>query len=226
MKNKNLKLWDQVCVSDQKTLKKLSYGFKPTVIDAQSQVKRATEIFGPMGIGWGIEKEARHFEEGKIFYSGVLWYVLEEQRGEVAICSDVDIKNDCMKSAQTDALTKGLSRLGFNSDVFENQWDGNKYVGEPKRQPGGVSDNLKPFDDGTEGMSDSDLKKEMTGPTYQPTDKVKFGFPAIKQKQYSQCTKAELKQNYDYFKGGDDMSPEMERHLNTIEVELELRSAK
>ena len=38
--------------------------------------------------------------------------------------------DDAVKKVATDALTKGLSRLGFNSDVFEGLFDDNKYVAE------------------------------------------------------------------------------------------------
>ena len=33
-----------------------------------------------------------------------------------------------MKKCSTDALTKGLSALGFNADVFLGKFDDNKYV--------------------------------------------------------------------------------------------------
>ena len=38
--------------------------------------------------------------------------------------------NDVHKKLKTDALTKGLSELGFNSDIFEGKFDDNKYVQE------------------------------------------------------------------------------------------------
>ena len=237
-----MRIWNQVCDSDPKTLKKLEYGFKPTVIDAQSQLKKATEMFGPMGIGWGIKDEIRHFEDKWIFYSAILWYKDGDQVGEVAICSDNQIKNDCMKSCQTDALTKGLSRIGFNSDVFENQWDGDKYIGlakekKPKKitqpveginvnvkpkQPGGMSDvaleQEKQYD-GSEGL---DLEKLMVSDaiTFQPTDKVQYGFPTLRKKTYAQCTKSELLQNKEYFSKLDNIDDKLQKHLNTIDAQL------
>lgn len=38
------------------------------------------------------------------------------------------IDNDAFKKATTDALTKLISHLGFNADVFMGQFDDNKYV--------------------------------------------------------------------------------------------------
>jgi len=44
------------------------------------------------------------------------------------------IDDEYMKKLQTDALTKGLSFLGFNSDVFEGLFDDNRYVAEMNKQ--------------------------------------------------------------------------------------------
>ena len=54
--------------------------------------------------------------------------------GEFPISSSIKVMmgskldDDCIKKVQTDAITKGLSRLGFNADVFMGRFDGNKYV--------------------------------------------------------------------------------------------------
>ena len=42
------------------------------------------------------------------------------------------VDDDCIKKVATDALTKGLSKLGFNADVFMGRFDDNKYVNTPK----------------------------------------------------------------------------------------------
>ena len=75
--------------------------------------------------------------------------------------------------------------------------------------------------DGSEGV---DLQKEMTGPVFQPEDKVQFGYPTIKQKTYKQCTKKELKDSHEFFSKGDNISNDVQKHLNTIEAELYDRS--
>ena len=196
----NMKLWNQVCVSDPKITKPIPGKFKLTAIDAQSQVKNATELFGPFGIGFGISQEVRHFEDNRMYYSGVLWYMLDGVKGEVAICSDVVMQRDCMKTAQTDALTKGLSRIGFNSDIFEGTFDGNKYLNksQPKSQPRkitqpveGINVNVKP----KWPVRNSQYLDE----THDPNTKVQFGYSDLKKKTYAQCTKAELLKNKEYF---------------------------
>jgi hypothetical protein len=210
-KNKNMEIWNQVCISDPKTVKKLNYGFKPTVIDAQSQIKKATEIFGPFGIGFGIEKESRHFEDGVLYYSAILWYQWEGQTGAVAICSECKLdKQDVMKIAQTDAMTKGLSRIGFNSDIFEGNYDGNKYVEESKKPK--------------QTKSVYQTKKEDEAICWDNTTKVQYGLKEVKEKTYKTCTLEELKQNKEYF---GPITPKtdknMKRHLLTIDAEIILR---
>lgn len=44
------------------------------------------------------------------------------------------IDDEYAKKVSTDALTKGLSMLGFNSDVFEGKFDDNKYVNQMKEE--------------------------------------------------------------------------------------------
>ena len=44
------------------------------------------------------------------------------------------LDDECYKKVSTDALTKGLSKLGFNADVFLGQWDDNRYVSQMKKE--------------------------------------------------------------------------------------------
>jgi len=54
------------------------------------------------------------------------------------------LDDDCVKKVVTDALTKGLSKLGFNADVFLGKYDDNKYVQDLKdKEAAGESMNLK-----------------------------------------------------------------------------------
>lgn len=138
----NLDLWDSVSKSDPKYLKKVSFGQRSfTAIDPQYQVKSATKVFGPVGEGWGWTADNRF---------------INLSNGDTAVVSDVTIwhgtpgnvfgpfpgcrkffdaaKNriaeDAPKMAVTDGLTKGLSHLGFNADVFLGEMDGNKYAAD------------------------------------------------------------------------------------------------
>lgn len=44
------------------------------------------------------------------------------------------IDDDFMKKAETDLVTKALSKLGFNSDVFMGLYDDNRYVNQMQNE--------------------------------------------------------------------------------------------
>jgi hypothetical protein len=144
-----LELWNKVSKSDPKFLKKVSFGQRSfTAIDPQYQVRSATEQFGPVGEGWGWTAENRF---------------IDLSNGDTAVVSDVTIwhgtpgnafgpfpgcrkffdaakqrlNEDAPKMAVTDGLTKGLSHLGFNADVFLGEMDGNKYAADEGKAASG-----------------------------------------------------------------------------------------
>ncbi len=53
------------------------------------------------------------------------------------------VDDDAPKKALTDALTKALSHLGFNSDVFMGMFDSNKYVKQLEEKYKGNVDKSK-----------------------------------------------------------------------------------
>ena len=137
MSNKNMKLWEQVCETDPKHTKYVNQRGGFTAIDAQKQVKRATEMFGPIGVGWGVKNEVfTPMANGMALYQSEFWYKSKDGDGSFPINSSIAmqkngrIDDDFAKKVTTDALTKGLSKLGFNSDIFEGKFDDNKYVKE------------------------------------------------------------------------------------------------
>jgi len=184
--NPNMALWEAVCKSDPKTLREFNTGrFSGTAIDPQAQRKRATEMFGPYGIGWGIDPESEQFKVANmdsnnplstlVTYRATLWYKWGEERGEIPIGSDKaafsskgKLGSDFTKILRTDAMTKGLSELGFNSDVFENQlkFDGNKYTSlekENKSAPA-ASKSMDPPPDWTPPEPEPEPEPEPAGP--------------------------------------------------------------
>ena len=145
-KTDNLKFWDSVEKTDPAFTKKVTYGNRSfTTIDAYYQIKTATEKFGPFGASWGVKNETLTFHDDLLIYQAEFFYPYEGKTCGFPIASaflwittkkDLTIKkdDDCVKSVRTDALTKGLSFLGFNSDVFLGKFDNNKYVEELKKQ--------------------------------------------------------------------------------------------
>lgn len=59
----NLALWKTVEETDKSFTKESTYGHKQTSISTQYMVMRATEQFGPMGMGWGTEVLSERLED-------------------------------------------------------------------------------------------------------------------------------------------------------------------
>lgn len=146
----HLDLWKEVETTDPDRTKPVTFGRKFTAIDAHYQVKTATKIFGPVGLGWGYETtNGITVVDTTLAFAWcdlTLWYLTnitkEELKkrgtfGPIRGCAELvfldkngarKTDHDATKKAVTDALTKALSHLGFNADVFEGRFDDNKYV--------------------------------------------------------------------------------------------------
>lgn len=133
----NMKIWDAVSKTDPAHTKEVSFGRKFTAIDAHYQIMSATAQFGPVGEGWGYINEAPIFSADGLVVVGVtVWHGSRENTfGPVpGTAKTLDTKGkpdaDAPKKAATDGLTKALSHLGFNADVFLGKFEDNKYVQE------------------------------------------------------------------------------------------------
>jgi len=171
--NKNMALWKSVETTDPTFTKKVNQRGGFTAIGAQYQLRTATEIFGAFGTGWGVKNESieKWEDVGLAVYTATLWYIPREFKNgvpviptgpsEFPIHSSIKYHNngrvddDFMKKVATDALTKGLSKLGFNADVFMGKFDDNKYVSS-------LSDTndtwKKKITDAMEGLNDEDTQ--------------------------------------------------------------------
>lgn len=130
----NLKVWNAVCETDPDHTKKVNQRGGFTAIDAHYQIKRATEQFGPVGIGWGYDAGEPIFQQQFVVVPVTLWHGDRANTyGPVFGCAEMFGNRpdaDAPKKAGTDALTKLLSQLGFSADVFLGKFDDNKYVAE------------------------------------------------------------------------------------------------
>lgn len=130
----NMDIWDAVQKTDPSHTKKVNQRGGFTAIDAHYQIMKATEQFGPIGIGWGYHTEKLERLDQFVVAHVVIWHGDRENTfGPVLGCAEMfgnRPDSDAPKKATTDAITKGLSQLGFNADVFLGRFDDAKYVQE------------------------------------------------------------------------------------------------
>ena len=170
---KHGQLWNRVCKTDPESTKKVSRGARKfTAIAAYSQIKAATKLWGPVGQGWGWEIKNIQFwgdpsDANLCVVHITFWYSYEDvnpnennpfRRQEfdsvgvnvaarkVRDKGYISVDDDCAKKALTDAITKALSYLGFNADVFFGGFDDNKYVAALQAETG---HSAQPEDRGT-----------------------------------------------------------------------------
>jgi hypothetical protein len=133
---KHVQLWNVVSKTNPKYTKKVKFGRAFTAIDPHSQIYAATKMFGPVGTGWGWEiVRIEYTITNEVAILIKLWHGERsntlEQWGQAGLYIDKKetMKDgDCFKKATTDGLTKCLSYLGFNADVFLGKFDDSKYV--------------------------------------------------------------------------------------------------
>ena len=142
MTKDTMKLWNAVSKTNPNYTKTVKFGREFTAIDPHSQIMEATRAFGPAGQGWGwtvAQVEYLPTKDAAVLVR--LWHGDKdnsvEQWGQAGLYMDKNntkTDNDCMKKATTDGLTKCLSYLGFNADVFLGKFDDSKYVAERRAE--------------------------------------------------------------------------------------------
>lgn len=145
----NLALWHQVEKTPPDQTKEITgKSYKGTSPKPYYLVQKATETFGPIGIGWGFTIEDERIEEGaggeRMSIARVkVWFKWNGERGEVEHIGgtsfsgtrrngNVFTDEDAPKKSVTDALIKALSMIGFAGDIFMGRYDDSKYVAELK----------------------------------------------------------------------------------------------
>jgi hypothetical protein len=148
----NMRIWSSVEKTDPAHTKKVNQRGGFTAISASYQVMNATKQFGPIGGGWGYDV-VRTEMIGDFYIAHVLvwWGSRSNYFGPVPGCAqmfntgkDKRPDGDAPKKATTDAITKALSQLGFNADVFLGLFDDNKYVEQREKEEAGT--NIDPAD--------------------------------------------------------------------------------
>lgn len=163
MHEQNMHIWSKVDKTDTRFTKKAKVnGQDITSLSGTAMVMKATELFGPVGIGWGWKIIEERFDEGHEIYIGeadkracigreightlkiALWFMQDGQRGEIEQygCTRYQYKTsygmttdgEAPKKSLTDAIKKALSMLGFSADVFLGLFDDQEYVDQLKEE--------------------------------------------------------------------------------------------
>ena len=135
----NLDLWDKVKKTDPAHVKKVNMRGGFSSIAPQYQIQCATEQFGPYGKGWGFESCEYDYSQLSttrlVLVSAVFFYVIDDKRHTFPInnswpvMSKKDVvDDDFAKKAETNTMSKALSKLGFSADIFMGEYDNPDYV--------------------------------------------------------------------------------------------------
>lgn len=157
----NMAIWDEVSTTDPSATKAGTVdGQSITTINGVYVAKRATERFGPIGIGWGYEiVEERYDDAGPIFDAETkalitnarnhtirlrFWYMEDGVKGEFEQFGHTKylyrskygftVDPEAPKKSLTDAMKKCASLLGFCADIYLGMFDDQAYVEEQRQR--------------------------------------------------------------------------------------------
>lgn len=148
----NKELWDSVKVTDPSAVKPITgKSYKGDSPKPYWLIERATETFGPIGIGWGVDVKSERFErmsDTDVLHVAVVsvWYVhngvtsqtFDQMGGTKAAYMTskgvLMVDEDAGKKSVTDGMVKCLSMIGFAGDIFSGLWNDSKYVDWAREQ--------------------------------------------------------------------------------------------
>lgn len=157
MSDKNMQIWNRVEKTDTRFTKDAKVGGQQiTSLNGTAMIMKATEVFGPVGIGFGWKVTEERFDKGAEMFVGegdkraslgfelnhtvkiMFWFKIDGERGELEQygCTPYLYKSkfgtttdgEAPKNSLTDAIKKSLSMLGFSADVFLGMFDDRDYV--------------------------------------------------------------------------------------------------
>ena len=163
--NPNMDLWGKIFVTDKAHVSEIKgKSYKGNSPRPYYLIQKATETFGPCGIGWGYRiveqgtQEVRYPEplgntgntvERLMINHWVLvefWYKLDgvksepiQQYGGTKLSyrtstGKQEFDEDAQKKSVTDALIKCMSCIGFAGDIFSGRWDDSKHHQEQEER--------------------------------------------------------------------------------------------
>ena len=140
------RVWNAVCKTDPQAVKPITgKPYKGSSPKPYWLIERATEQFGPIGVGWGVIVKSERFErvsDTDVLHVAVVsvWYTVDGARTETfdqmggtravykTSKDSLVVDEDAGKKSVTDGMVKCLSMIGFAGDIFSGRWDDSQYV--------------------------------------------------------------------------------------------------
>lgn len=162
--NPNMELWGSVFTTNRHEVKPITgKSYRGDSPKPYYLIQKATEVFGPCGIGWGYKVVDHGFNEfaynetlpngtvvarKKINHWALVefWYKWKGEKSEgiqqfggtqaayISSKNKAEFDEDVTKKSVTDALIKCMSCVGFAGDIFSGRWDDSKYHQEQQER--------------------------------------------------------------------------------------------
>jgi hypothetical protein len=143
----NLELWERFADIDPKFTKPITgKPYKGTSPNPQYVIRCLTEMFGPVGVGFGWEVIADGFMplgDQVLHWCRIRFWHGKDGRGFDAYGQTMALSKtsnglradeDAPKKSLTDAIVKAASQIGVGSNIFLGRWDDQKYVESVNRE--------------------------------------------------------------------------------------------
>lgn len=163
----NTAIWDALCKTDPAHTKQFSRagGFKGTALKPIWIVKRLTEQFGPVGIGWGVGKPDFQVVSGVnaevlVYCTVRCWHTTEDNAfygvGGDKVVTHIKANpqynrperwendDEAFKKAFTDAVNNAFKFLGVGADIHMGQFEDSKYLREVSEHFNQPANDAKP----------------------------------------------------------------------------------
>lgn len=138
----NLELWERFADIDPKYTKPITgKPYRGTSPNPHYIIRCLTEMFGPVGVGFGWEVKDEGFQplgEEVLHWCRIrFWHgdgpgfeSYGQTKAYMKTKSGFLADEDAPKKSLTDAITKAAAQVGVASNIFLGRWDDNKYVAE------------------------------------------------------------------------------------------------
>lgn len=153
----NLALWNQVKDTNASDTLQSDYdknGMGRTIIKTSAAFRKATEAFGPCGVGWGwtvlertMDPGAIAYEDGNIIGQEIIntlkvefWFLWDGAKRTIVEYGHTyfvrrtrygyTTEENPDKKSLTDAIKKSLTTLGFFADIYEGEFDNEQRLQE------------------------------------------------------------------------------------------------